>query len=311
MRRRLHGRGAPPVERGHDVAIIDTAGRLHTKTNLMEELRKVRRVADRDPGDVAEVLLVLDASSDAAFFHAVDAATGQVVWRVDAGAPLWPSPVVAGETAWFMTSLGELWGVDPRTGEERWHFHGQQILVDNDAAVASGSEVVVVLQRGALFGIDPRHDVAVTDDGGHAEIESEKWRTEVANPWIETLASNRVAYASLVASHALAVVTAAMRNVPRVGSSPPRSNSLASSARPRMRRAYDANAVPAAVSRMPRPSGSTRSTLSAVSRTMRRSIGVRRSRRRRTVGKSAIRNPLPGNASPGPAPAPVWWPRPR
>jgi hypothetical protein len=63
--------------------------------------------------------LVLDASSDAAFFHAVDAATGQVVWRVDAGAPLWPSPVVAGETAWFLTSLGELWGVDSRTGEVR------------------------------------------------------------------------------------------------------------------------------------------------------------------------------------------------
>lgn len=63
--------------------------------------------------------LVLDASSDAAFFHAVDTATGQVVWRVDAGAPLWPSPVVAGETAWFLTSLGELWGVDSRTGAER------------------------------------------------------------------------------------------------------------------------------------------------------------------------------------------------
>jgi outer membrane protein assembly factor BamB len=63
--------------------------------------------------------LVFDASSDAAFFHAVDASTGQVVWRVDAGAPLWPSPVVAGETAWFLTSLGELWGVDTRTGAVR------------------------------------------------------------------------------------------------------------------------------------------------------------------------------------------------
>jgi outer membrane protein assembly factor BamB len=60
--------------------------------------------------------LVLDASSDAGFFHAVDAATGRVVWRVDTGAPIWPSPVVAGGTAWFLTSLGELWGVDVRTG---------------------------------------------------------------------------------------------------------------------------------------------------------------------------------------------------
>ena len=67
--------------------------------------------------------LVLDASSDAWFFHAVDARTGRVVWRVDTGAPIWPSPVVAGGTAWFLTSLGELWGVDPRTGDVRERVH--------------------------------------------------------------------------------------------------------------------------------------------------------------------------------------------
>ena len=45
------------------VAIIDTAGRLHTKFNLMEELRKVRRVIERkDPTAPHEVLLVLDAT---------------------------------------------------------------------------------------------------------------------------------------------------------------------------------------------------------------------------------------------------------
>src|SRR5205085_677898 len=49
--------------RGSDLVLADTAGRLHTKVNLMEELRKVRRVADRDPGQVTEVLLVLDATT--------------------------------------------------------------------------------------------------------------------------------------------------------------------------------------------------------------------------------------------------------
>jgi fused signal recognition particle receptor len=49
--------------RGHDLVLGDTAGRLHTKTNLMEELRKVRRVADREPGRVTEVLLVIDATT--------------------------------------------------------------------------------------------------------------------------------------------------------------------------------------------------------------------------------------------------------
>jgi fused signal recognition particle receptor len=48
--------------RGADVVIVDTAGRLHTKTNLMEELRKVRRVAAREiPGAPHETLLVIDA----------------------------------------------------------------------------------------------------------------------------------------------------------------------------------------------------------------------------------------------------------
>jgi fused signal recognition particle receptor len=49
--------------RGADVLLIDTAGRLHTKTNLMEELRKLRRVLEREGGQVREVLLVLDATT--------------------------------------------------------------------------------------------------------------------------------------------------------------------------------------------------------------------------------------------------------
>jgi fused signal recognition particle receptor len=44
-----------------DVLLVDTAGRLHTKTNLMEELKKIRRVLEREGGQVREVLLVLDA----------------------------------------------------------------------------------------------------------------------------------------------------------------------------------------------------------------------------------------------------------
>jgi len=49
--------------RGNELVLADTAGRLHTKTNLVEELKKIRRVADRDPGNVTEVLLVLDATT--------------------------------------------------------------------------------------------------------------------------------------------------------------------------------------------------------------------------------------------------------
>ncbi len=46
-----------------DLVLADTAGRLHTKVNLMDELRKVRRIAERPPGQLTEVLLVLDATT--------------------------------------------------------------------------------------------------------------------------------------------------------------------------------------------------------------------------------------------------------
>jgi fused signal recognition particle receptor len=49
--------------RGQDLVLADTAGRLHTKVNLMEELKKVHRVAAKADGQITEVLLVLDATT--------------------------------------------------------------------------------------------------------------------------------------------------------------------------------------------------------------------------------------------------------
>ena len=73
-----------------DVVLIDTAGRLHTKVNLMEELQKVRRVAGRRlPGAPHEVWLVLDATtgqnalSQAAMFHEAIGLTGIVLTKLD------------------------------------------------------------------------------------------------------------------------------------------------------------------------------------------------------------------------------------
>ncbi len=75
--------------RGADLVLADSAGRLHTKVNLMEELRKVRRIADRPPGTVREVLLVLDATTGQngliqarQFAEAVDV-TGIVLTKLD------------------------------------------------------------------------------------------------------------------------------------------------------------------------------------------------------------------------------------
>lgn len=52
------------IARKADVLILDTAGRLHTKVNLMEEMKKIRRVLHRElPGAPQETLLVLDATT--------------------------------------------------------------------------------------------------------------------------------------------------------------------------------------------------------------------------------------------------------
>ncbi|MFM7069105.1 MAG: signal recognition particle-docking protein FtsY [Actinomycetes bacterium] len=78
--------------RGADVVLADTAGRLHTRTNLMEELRKVRRVAEKAAGTVTEVLLVLDATTgqnglqQARQFTEATELTGVVLTKLDGSA---------------------------------------------------------------------------------------------------------------------------------------------------------------------------------------------------------------------------------
>lgn len=97
----LQGHGADPaavafdavqaaMARHADVVIIDTAGRLHTKVNLMEELRKIRRVMQKiSPEFPHEVLLVIDASTgqngiqQARQFDAAVGLTGLVLTKLD------------------------------------------------------------------------------------------------------------------------------------------------------------------------------------------------------------------------------------
>lgn len=76
--------------RGIDVLLVDTAGRLHTKSNLMEELKKVQRIAAREvPGAPHETLFVLDATTgqngfaQAKTFHQAIGVTGIVLTKLD------------------------------------------------------------------------------------------------------------------------------------------------------------------------------------------------------------------------------------
>ena len=81
------------VARRADIVLIDTAGRLHNKSNLMDELAKIRRVINRRlPDAVPETLLVLDATTgqnglaQAAAFHESVGLTGIVLTKLDSTA---------------------------------------------------------------------------------------------------------------------------------------------------------------------------------------------------------------------------------
>jgi fused signal recognition particle receptor len=81
---------AASKSRGRDTVLVDTAGRLHTRTNLMHELEKIRRVAEREvPGAPHEVLLVLDATvgqnglAQAREFSNVAGVNGIVLTKLD------------------------------------------------------------------------------------------------------------------------------------------------------------------------------------------------------------------------------------
>jgi len=81
------------LARGSDVVIVDTAGRLHTKVNLMDELAKIRRtIGKRVPAAQPEVLFVLDATTgqnglaQAKAFHASAGLTGVALTKLDSTA---------------------------------------------------------------------------------------------------------------------------------------------------------------------------------------------------------------------------------
>lgn len=78
--------------RGSGLVLADTAGRFHNRSNLMEELRKIRRVAAKGAGEVTETLLVLDAATgqnglaQAREFTEAVAVTGVVLTKLDGSA---------------------------------------------------------------------------------------------------------------------------------------------------------------------------------------------------------------------------------
>jgi fused signal recognition particle receptor len=104
---------AAALARGVDTVFIDTAGRLHTKVNLMEELKKIYRTAGKKlPGAPHEVLLVLDATtgqnalSQVRLFHEAVGITGVILTKMDGTAKGGVALAVAQETGLPLRYLG-------------------------------------------------------------------------------------------------------------------------------------------------------------------------------------------------------------
>ena len=102
-----------------DVALVDTAGRLHTKSNLMDELRKVKRTLGKAmPGAPHDVWLVLDATvgqnglAQARQFHEALGVTGVILTKLDGTAKGGIVPAVAGELGLPVRYIGVGEGVE-------------------------------------------------------------------------------------------------------------------------------------------------------------------------------------------------------
>ena len=120
------------VRDGHDVAIIDTAGRLQTKGGLMDELSKVRRVIEKQ-APIAEVLLVLDATTgqnglaqaEAFIEHA--GVTGLVLTKLDGSAKGGFVLAVQQKTGLPIKLIGQGEGIGDLTGFTP-HVFAQQLI---------------------------------------------------------------------------------------------------------------------------------------------------------------------------------------
>ena len=133
------------VARGIDVVLVDTAGRLHTRTNLMEELRKIRRIIAREvPEAPHETLLVVDATtgqnavSQARVFTEALGITGLVLTKLDGTARGGVAIAVRRELSAPITWIGVGEGIDDLRAFDAKQF-AAALLAPPDSRDAHGA----------------------------------------------------------------------------------------------------------------------------------------------------------------------------
>ncbi len=143
------------VARQADVVIVDTAGRLHTKSNLMEELRKVRRIIAREvPGAPHETLLVLDAVTgqngllQARSFLEQIAVTGVVLTKLDGTAKGGIAIAIAGELGIPIRYVGLGEGLDDLREFDAPEFAAALLGRTGSELLDSGQQPPVISSQG-------------------------------------------------------------------------------------------------------------------------------------------------------------------
>ena len=157
-----------------DVLIVDTAGRLHTKANLMKELEKMRRVAERQvPGAPHEVLLVVDAVTgqngleQARQFTRAAPVTGLVLTKLDGTAKGGIVVTIVNELGIPIRYIGIGEQLDDLDCLRREAIHGQPVWVERMEPLleVTRGNIVESLHRGAIAAVTPEgHLVASVGD---------------------------------------------------------------------------------------------------------------------------------------------------
>jgi len=103
--------------------------------------------------------VVYDASSDAAFVQALNAADGTERWRTKTGAPLWSSPAICGGVLYIGDHNGFLRALDRTTGQELWFFRSASDILSSP--VVSNDLVIFASSDGSIYALHVGRDVAV------------------------------------------------------------------------------------------------------------------------------------------------------
>lgn len=169
---------------GGDTTVIATNAGLYGLDPSSGERRWEHPVAGRDVSGVTRIGDIVIYRS-VGVLEGLDVGDGEEVWvQSDQYTPdgnLTP-------TSGTLYGVGpgrivpEIMAIDPTTGSERWHFHGEDVEVSSDAGIAAAADIVLIAQDGALIAFDPNAELGPSG-ANRREIEQSLWTVDIPEIW--------------------------------------------------------------------------------------------------------------------------------